>query len=248
MKIFEDKINAMVSYDQVLVELGYVSEMYGKWHLPPPLYRGKRGESGKENIISNDDYSFQTGMPNLSREKPKEIYKRRLTEMLRRIDNLPPKDFTVGQQKDPDSGYPYTPSRLDKRYGMLAMSSLESGRGYVLGVGTTPESATLTAMIGEMSILALERLSKLGNPWCLTVSFISPHPPMIALNRYAEYYNETRSSLYVPESAGDNMTGNAYEKDSTGKKMDGFGDRENIQEWTAIYYALVEEGMYDSTL
>jgi hypothetical protein len=109
----------------------------------------------------------------------------------------------------------------------------------MMGVGTTPELATPTAMLGEMAIRAINRLSRGKKPWCLTLSFNSPHPPVIATKSYAKFYNKKRNNLFVSDSIGDDMTGNAYEKEAL--QDEGYGDRDKVKAWTAVYYALIEE-------
>jgi hypothetical protein len=242
MKMFEAKVESLVPYDRVLVEkMGYVAEHYGKWHLPPPLYKGTRG---KGDIISNDDYDYVSEKPRLTQKETRKIYKRRLKEVLKIIGIKRKGKFRSGQQKDSYTGFPYDPSRLDVRYEMPKGTSIRGDKGDLMGVGTIPNAATPTAMIGDMAIMALDRLGNTTegtkDPFCLTVSFNCPHPPMIPTKSYAKIYNTRRDSLYVSESAGDNMTGNAYEKDTLVEE--GYSNDFNIREWTALYYGLIEEG------
>jgi arylsulfatase A-like enzyme len=242
MRMFEKKVDEMETYDRVLVEkMGFVAEHYGKWHLPPPMYKGKKG---KGVVINHDDYDFMTGTPMLTKKETRKIYNKRIKQVLqlarRSIQvQVRSKKYKHGQQKDPYSGFPYDPIRLDRRHGKRKKSPLKGNKSGVAGIGTTPGVATPTAVIGEMSVRAIGRLAKESQPFCLTVSFNSPHPPMVARSTYANYYFSNRSKLYVSDTVGDRLRRSAYRKDVS--IDEGYGDKDKVQQWTAVYYALIEE-------
>lgn len=87
--------------------------------------------------------------------------------------------------------------------------------------------------------MALDRLATRDEPFALTVSFHSPHCPFVAAAEYAEHYLKHTEDLFVSPSITDTMRDSAYGNQRT-KRM-GYDDPAKVREWTAIYYALVEE-------
>lgn len=67
MRIFENKVESIVTYEQMLVEQrGYVAETYGKWHIPLELYfRRKRRQ---KPVINYNDYDFNRDTPTAAYE------------------------------------------------------------------------------------------------------------------------------------------------------------------------------------
>ena len=58
-KLFQNKITKLNGLDQIFVEdHGYKSEYYGKWHLPPSLYKRRDGSS---RVVQYNDYDYKTG-------------------------------------------------------------------------------------------------------------------------------------------------------------------------------------------
>jgi arylsulfatase A-like enzyme len=241
MKQFVDKIMALKTYDQLLVEeRGYASEQYGKFHLPPPLYRAR---NSTRNVVSYTDYNFLSDTPVFTEKEPKYIYQERLSQLYLNTSTTATIQTiaATGQQIDPYTEYPYQPIPLDPAYGLTESMSRayneESSSSY--GVSTLPASLSPTAMIGEMALRALDRLARGSKPFSLTVSFNNPHPPMIAISKYYENYSDRLSDIYVSESIDDPLDGSAYASNAGRDK--GYGNSAKVQEWTAVYYAMVEE-------
>lgn len=243
---YEQKIKAIESYDQVLAEeQGYNAEHYGKWHMPLRLYNERLSD---KPAISYNSYNFKTKRPLLDTTQKQftPTYKKSIGALKKESNvsrevgaGILPK----GQLLNPTSGYPYTPLRLDARFGMKNGNDHNvKNAGVIVGRDSLPSKWSSTSVIGEMSIRALERLAKSSVPFALTVSFMNPHPPYIAAPDYFDFYNENQSKLLIPKSLFDSMTNSAYQKQNKRGVMLGFENTSApIAEWTATYYAMVEE-------
>lgn len=251
MEQFEDKVADLVSYEQVLVEQGgYVAETYGKWHMPTTLYYGT---GSKQPVISYNDYDYAASEEKFSPgETWGKIYQRSL-EYHRGLGDID-KTFLEGQQENTFSKYPYDPTALDARYGAPTNTPLTEAQGYedweisqpnVMGQNSLSADYTSSHFNGDMAVRALDRLARQDNPFVLTVSFHNPHAPMVAAPEYFDYYFENRSGLFVSPSMDDAMENSAY-RDSNGRTKllaagYGYDDPEQVRQWIAGYYALVEE-------
>ena len=171
-----------------------------------------------------------------------------------------------GMQIDTCSEYPYTPIHLDSRYGHPTNTRLnrdfpfyERSQPNICGNFSLPANYTSSYFTGTLAVKALKRLMKeqqqIANtqnrhqhdnegdghprPFFLTVSWHSPHAPMIPAWKHLEYYWEHRANLFVPPSIHDSMESSPYVHDPGESPK--YTVPEYIQEWTALYYALVEE-------
>jgi len=83
----------------------------------------------------------------------------------------------------------------------------------------------------------------LVDPWFLTVSFHSPHPPMIPSWKHLEKYWLHQHALFTPLNK--NMNTDEHMSDTSYSaitdRIPEYANDELIKEWTAIYYALIEE-------
>jgi hypothetical protein len=93
--------------------------------------------------------------------------------------------YRKGSQRNAVSGLPYTPIRLDARYGYKKRTRLEKSYGFeswqlgetnVCGVSNVPSDCSATSMIGGMALDALKRLSRQARsqPFLLSVHFNAP--------------------------------------------------------------------------
>jgi hypothetical protein len=227
---FVKKHKALETYDQLLMELGYSAESYG-YHLPPQFYKA---HSSDAYVITYDDYDFGNKQPELTMREPDYIYQTRLAGLMSptSIEDMNQTLSSTGLQVDPYTQFPYKPIPLDS-------SQTLDGSGVAYGTSSLPSSYTPTAMVGEMGLQALERLGRQGTPFCLTVSFDNMDPSMVATLEHFEYYIKSRAEIHVSDSITDLLEGSAYKEQS---KLDqGFGDTALVQEWTAVYYALITE-------
>lgn len=249
MKIFEEKIKKVETYDQVLVErLGYRSESYGKFHMPTLFYYGFLNKN--RNVISSDDYDFYKSSFMLTpKEAFQKKYKVALKELIQ-IDNIH-ETFASGQQADPTNGFPYTPIRLDSRYGKPtnspgkgAMTGDDAGSSDI-GRGTIAANFTKTGVANQFSTRALTRLLATKQPFVLTASFDFPHPPQIATPDLFDLYWRKRKGLSASPSVRDKMLNTQYLYDPKRERLLssglGYNNPSRIREWMVAYYGCVQQ-------
>lgn len=184
------RIEALESFEQLLhSKKGYAVETLGKWHVPYTQYY-EQGEVQNDatRVIDNNFFDFRKGEPvfelNMfphNENGNRSPGKRRLFPDQQRY--LTERDgvtvpFKDGWQLSDFSGFPYEPIPLDSRYGKPTNTTLPGLSEYKKGFGVdgVPVEYTRTAVLGEMSLLALERLAAAGKPFSLSVHHYSPHP------------------------------------------------------------------------
>jgi hypothetical protein len=139
--------------------------------------------SRQNRIIRYDDYN-EYGDPTFREVmQVKEVYRRALRKMLRR-DGVKLK-YRKGAQRNTFSGLPYTPIKIDARYGYPSGTPLDKSAGFkgwqteatnICGVENLPSNYSATAVIGGMALDALKRLSRQAKtqPFLLSVHFNAP--------------------------------------------------------------------------
>lgn len=144
----------------------------------------------------------------------------------------PRTDLDARQRKQSPTGTPLTQDRGFEMY--------EVTQPNILGEFSLNENYTPSHFTANVALKALQdRLLPQSDPWFVTVSFHHPHPPMVPATKHLAYYWNNRQQLYVPESLNDDMTNSAYGRITT--QIPEYGEAESIQEWTSLYYALIEE-------
>ena len=246
-KLFQDKIEQLESLDQILVEdYGYVSEYYGKWHIPDRLYQRRNGSA---LAVQFNDYDFSTQTPTFRTSNWETMLKAYLNYFQNRGDII--KDIMQeGQQIDTSSKYPYTPISLDSRFGKPTgtstknLSSFDASQDSQMGNLTLHKNYSSSFLNHHVALRALNRLASQDKPFLLTVSYHHPHPPYMAPFEYLAYYWEQRHNLYTSSNVDvplDNSTSYYNAKEQRKLEASGYCDKNKIQEWTSVYYALVEE-------
>ena len=285
MDQFREKIDNLVSFEQVLVqERGYIAETFGKWHTPQRLYYASPNHTqvqndnlhnnthnSRSNIIRYNVYDFEADTWNFDpRATYESTYQKSLNYLTSR-DNYVQPEVQPGQQINNYSSHPYQPIRLDVRYGLPTETPLSREVGFqphellksqIKGRDTLPANYTSSAILGQMALKALDRLiaeqsqgqfdtgsnhSTPQRPFMIALNFVPPHPPMVATKKYSDYYFNQRHKLFIPPSINDQMNHSAYAHMNGRKYMEqdpssyGYNDPEQVAEWIAIYYGMVEE-------
>jgi arylsulfatase A-like enzyme len=245
-KLFQNKINQLEGLDQILVEdHGYVSEYYGKWHLPSRLYDRRDGSS---RAVESNDYDYYTGAFSFKDANGQDMLRRYLDYFHERGDIS--KTFADGQQKDSYSEYPYTPISIDSRYGLPTNTPLsesnkfEASEDSQMGNFTLGKHYSASFFNHDVALRALNRLASQNTPFLLTVSYHHPHPPFMASFEYLSYYWDRREDLFESPTMGDGIdktTSYVSPGDQKALEDAGYCDVEKVKELTAVYYALVEE-------
>jgi Sulfatase len=234
MDIFETRIRALETFEQILVEQkGYANEYYGKYHVPLQWFRGHNDT--RTEVIRYNEFDYHNNTPVLRPEiQIQPFYQRCLSYLLERdaVDT----SIRSGQQINGDSGCPYDPIRIDVRYGMPTNTPLERSSGFdryelddtdVTGRDSLNTSYTDTAIIGDMAVRALERLllkNRIANsPFILGVSFRAPHPPTIAADPFFSFYHDQFENVLLPLSLQDPMRDSAYVDENQRKQIDEMG-------------------------
>ena len=245
-KLFQDKIDQIEGLDQILVEdHGYVAEYYGKWHIPSRLYHHRDGSS---LVVQSNDFDYSRGTFSF-KDEPWERKLARYLEHFHKIGDIN-KTFAPGQQEDSYSKYPYTPITLDSRYGQptnTPQDVLDSFRGSEssqMGNVTSGKEFSASFLNHDVALRALNRLATQAAPFLLTISYHHPHPPYMASFEYLSYYWDRRQDLFTAPSVGYEFNKlNPYftSRDQHRLEDAGYCEADNIREWTAVYYAMVEE-------
>lgn len=250
-KLFQDKIDQLEGLDQILVEgHGYVSEFYGKWHIPDRLYHSSNGSS---LVVENNDYSYEKKAPRFRKSQ----WATKLRQFLSHFEKegYIEKTFQPGQQEDTYSRWPYTPISLDSRYGLATNTPIKSlpstfdwSQNSVMGNYSLPKNYSSSFFNHDVAMKALNRLAMQqqqdGKPFLITVSQHLPHPPMMAPHELLDYYWNRRNELFLSPTVGvplDRSTSYFATKEQKNLEEAGYCDKGNVRKWTALYYAMVEE-------
>jgi arylsulfatase A-like enzyme len=245
-KLFQDKIDQLEGLDQILVEdHGYVAEYYGKWHIPSRLYHHRDGSSP---VVQSNDYDYSKGTFSFE-DVPWEGMLGRYLEHFNQHGDIK-KTFIPGQQEDSYARYPYTPITLDSRYGqptktpLDGMESFKLTEGCQMGNFTLGKEYSASFLNHDVALRALNRLATQETPFLLTISYHHPHPPYMASFEYLSYYWDRRHDLFTSPSVGYGFNEqNPYFAPWKQHKLEdaGYCEVDNVKEWTAVYYAMVEE-------
>ena len=245
-QLFHEKIQKLEGLDQILVEdHGYLSEYYGKWHMPERLYHSRDGSS---RVVTYNNYNH----PEAAFEFKPVSWGRMLKSYLSHLETngYSIKNFQPGQQEDPYSTYPYTPISLDSRFGLPTNTSLDDLSDFdgrqdsQIGNYTSGKNYSSSFHNHDVALRALNRLALQEKPFLLTVSYHHPHPPFIAPFEYLSYYWDQRDNLFTSPNVDIQLDDSTsyYTPREQKKLMDaGYCNADNVKEWTAVYYALVEE-------
>lgn len=259
MRVFKRKIESSTSLDQKLAENGYKVEYYGKWHIPDHFHFRHDGEGGMNDnstefsttAVKYNDYNFKTESFRLVRN---EDWKKKLVRYMKHDEALGKikKKYKEGDQTDTYTGYPYTPIELDSRYGLPAKTNFKdvknypqlsgrSSQGDIKGIFSLGKDFTPIHYNGKIPRMALDRLTQEsdGRPFALTVSFHNPHFPATPTGEFVDNYWEEKENIFVSPSIYDDMANSAY-SNTRSIKM-GYNNATKVQQWIALYYAMVEE-------
>ncbi|MCJ8329109.1 MAG: sulfatase-like hydrolase/transferase, partial [Lentisphaeria bacterium] len=236
--MFENKIKNVSTFEQILVEnFGYVSEHFGKWHMPKRFYMTK---DGSKRVISYNYYDMKTDEPLFSKNDG--AYREYLSQFEGEIANTLKEDQRINKF----SGYPYTPIQIDQRFNEPAPTALMNtqedrriSEADSQGRDSLPEDKTPSFFQGTSTVEAIERLSQGNKPFVLTTSFHSPHAPMIATGKYFDYYWERRHEMFIGPSFKDTLENSSY-KEKRPLPAE-YSDSSAVKEWMVPYYALCEE-------
>jgi hypothetical protein len=184
---FSERVKEIEGLDHVLVEkLGYVSEYFGKYHMPQSLVEAR--ESSRAHILQHNDFDYDTGNFFFRFDSEGGKMRSQLATFERRGEIS--KELEDGEQIDTYSGFPYSPIDLDSRTRHRSPTGTtlseengfqryEIGQPNEMGLFSLATEYTSTYFTGDIAMRALERLKNQTSPWLLTVSFHSPHPPFI---------------------------------------------------------------------
>jgi len=184
-QLFQNKIEADVTFEQVLVEnKGYVAEHYGKWHMPEIF---NWSQDGSTQIMQYNDFNFVTQVPGFSSKSTMNF-----TQKIASLVNGQSTNQTAGMQENTFSRYPYITGPVDSRYEMSPYTSPPTPN-YQQGRDTLPENLTTSYLCATAALAALDRIGTSSVPFVVTTSFDSPHLPMIATKLYYDYASSAES-------------------------------------------------------
>jgi len=188
---YKAKVEALTSFEQILVEkLGYEAASVGKWHVPSMLAYGKE-EKGRR-VVSYNDFGFEYNVPEFSRNfNWKVIYKKSKDFLLKRDKQAGfCKSYKKGQQENTFTDCPYSPIKLDSRFGKptktklseeAGFESFETGKSNMAGRDSLAPEYTPTGVLGAMGVQHLKRMIdnyyETSQPFSLSLHFNAPHPP-----------------------------------------------------------------------
>jgi arylsulfatase A-like enzyme len=230
--IFKNKIEADVTFEQILVEQrGYVAEHYGKWHMPEIF---NWSTNGATRVMQFNDFNFVTSTPLFNNSSSSLDYDANLASVAGGLSTTQ----SPGMQKNTYSKYPYVTDKIDTRYGLAPYATNVVSQPDQQGRDTLPANRTPSYFDGTATLAALDRLASNPAPFVLTASFHNPHAPMVATGLYYDHYKAGESNMFLPPNvSGADMTNSAWTKHSDPD----YQDPAKVREWMVSYYALCEE-------
>ena len=156
----ERKLEAIRTYDQMLSSVGYQVESYGKFHLPTRWFY--QNAQRTEKAINYTGYSLDFEAPMFSENTDNGQYMKQSDVWMARDGKE--KIVVPGQRVNPASNWTYTP---------IDGPAFPTG-DTLFGFDSLPSNYSRATYIGMQGKLAIRRLAKGEQPWCLSISLIPP--------------------------------------------------------------------------
>ncbi len=221
----ESGIMPMKTYDELLADIGYECEYYGKWHTP--TFRAR---------IYNNPVT-------VAGRSKSELGPGKKTEYMHYLESrFPKKDPADDQLMDTYTERPYWPDPLDKRWMLKQRGEdcdIDVGQSDIHGITTIPAEYHISAVCVSKTIDAIERLKE--KPFSITASFHHPHPPYLASKEYIEMFPP--EEMVPPFNIDADLKGSPYWRDIK-RSRDVYSDPEQVKYFISEYYALVKEVDY----
>ena len=170
--------------------------------------------NGTEKVVPITTFDFETKQFDFREDiNVKNTYRKFLDYKLTR-DRVE-LTYEPGQQKSYFSLRPYTPFRIDTRYGKPTNTWLKDLGGCDdIGRDSLSAEYTVSSFIGQVAERELDYLiSEYKNyrkPFSLGVSLVAPHPPTLATSQYLDNYYKSRANIRLPPSIQDKMPNSPY--------------------------------------
>lgn len=214
------------TFDEILSKRGFTTEVYGKFHAPEHMAR----------IYMNPPVEGMTGSDPIVHWEP--IYVKSIQD---KFPERPLKNGELYETTFYGGTVPYKLDPTDSQYdkvvagGKVEKAPLKKiSQADIHGVLDLPAEYTITAVQGQQTIDALERLK--DDQFILTSSFHCPHVPITPSEPYASMYKA--KDMPTPVSIEDRRENSPYSK---GKEIPPYNNQGKVQYMVANYYAFVTE-------
>ncbi len=217
---------SMPTFDEILTELGYRSEYYGKWHSSS--YRAPKAYKNPVQYASNGQWIFGPG--GQAHMYHGYLQQNAIKPMLQKgefIENM--------------SRFPYIPDPIDRFYGMtmqeLKANDLKPVQPDQHGKLRMDKEHTLTAFQAKQTLEAIERLK--DTTFSITLSLHYPHSPITPAEPYYSMYPP--EEMIPPVSIADRMQNSPYQSTNGRQRLSEYANTEKIKYMISNYYGLITE-------
>ncbi|MCZ6633862.1 MAG: sulfatase-like hydrolase/transferase [bacterium] len=216
----DSPIQALRTYDEVLMRNGYVGEYYGKWHSPAiRAYAYENRPIGIAGTRSHPELGL--GLAG--------IYRAYLDE------HSPERPAREGELVEVGTHRPYRPDPIDVRYGVPESEWVNIAQSGEYGCLDVPREHTRNAFDADRTMDALRR--RKDETFTIHCSFGPPHPPMVTTEYYHSQFDPQK--MLLPENYGDPMENSPYRAPWLG--MEHYRNPDTVGYMIANYYAMVKE-------
>lgn len=221
----EEGLMTMPTFDEILTEVGYHCEYYGKWHT----------QSSHAQIYKNPKQTAKNGKSIFEHGGQNHVYMDYINEQ------YPKQPLQAGQLYDTFTKRPYYTDPLDKYhsvpYDSLIVNDLDRIQPDLHGQLMVPKEHSFTAFQARETIDAIERLK--DSTFSITCSLHFPHAPMLPPEPY--YGRYPASEMVPPESLNDDMRNSPYRTTNGRLGLTEYAAPDKIKYMISNYYGLISE-------
>ena len=195
--------------DELLDQDGYHVEYRGKWHAG----------NGHLEVYKTPEHMFGHDISVYGEYLREKGYRRNTGE---------------GYMRDAYTKWTYKAWEVDYMIGDGPKDpEYDIGHGHQVGVLEVKDEDSLTAWTVRKTLDFLDNAPK--KPWALTCSVLQPHGPLIATEKYANYYNP--AEIQLPK----NLNSSRVTRDGKKKAIPDKITPRGAKQFMAMYYGLVKE-------
>ncbi len=216
-------LNPGPSFDNLLHDLTYKSQYYGKWHAPYKMARS----------YDNSVAAIGVKLPGVHNEE---------RDYLAFVEeHVPKRTPRKGELISWEHQRPYVASPSDGHYEQAQQgtdpghSDKSYNQQFMLGHLDIPKEYTRAAYTIDHGVKALDAMK--DGPFSLTCSLDPPHPPFFNVDPYWEMY--PWRDMPLPKNFADDLHWSPYRLRAPSFAQ--FHDADHVRQMTSIYYGMIRE-------